>query len=155
MAAADSLHPQQFNYRGNHQPGEGGSPLHALDGTFHDVYTSPEYYTHESGESRADQEAVGAMRAARGKPNLPVTIYRAAPHGVTQINPGDWVTTSRSYAQSHARHATDPAQDMPVYSARVPASHIRDGGNDILEFGYHGSKPVNVKTQLPPKKGWA
>ena len=153
MSASGALSGEQFNYRGTHQPGAGTSPLHALDGTFPDVYDRPLDYTHESG-SRADNEAVSAVRAVRGKPNATVPIYRAAPAGVTHINPGDWVTTSKTYAQSHARHPTDPAQDMPVHSAHVPAAHVRDAQNDILEFGYHGPAPVAVKTAQPPKKGW-
>jgi 8-oxo-dGTP pyrophosphatase MutT (NUDIX family)/GNAT superfamily N-acetyltransferase len=86
----------------------------------------------ESDESFARRK----QRRADGEHH--VTIYRAAPKGLKTIGPGDWVTPSPSYARDHARHATDPKKDWPVYKARVPAKHVRWAGDSLNEFGYNG-----------------
>jgi len=39
----------------------------------------------------ADLETISVMKAAAGNPDAEVTIYRAVPKGVTDINEGDWV----------------------------------------------------------------
>lgn len=144
-------------YAGGHQPPATGAPLHDLLATEHyprNVYDELHHYTHMSGQQPADQEAVAAVKAYRGKPDAMVTVHRAAPAHVTHINPGDWVSTSRSYCEQHAKQGDDPSQDWPVHSARVPAKHLANGGNDILEWGYHGPAPVAVTTKHPPKSGW-
>jgi hypothetical protein len=141
-----SLNPQQFAYRGHHQPAI-GPPIHDLTragdiGEGLDIYEHPQYYVGEPG-SRTAREAATAVRSARSNPQAPVSIYRAAPaeSGGT-INPGDWITTSREYARGHAMHPDDPAQDMPVFHAKVPADHVRWAGDQLEEFGYGGTEPV-------------
>lgn len=120
-----------------------------------EVYAHPENYTHMSGQTASDRESVTALRATRGRPNAMVTVHRAAPAGVKTINPGDWVSTSRSYAQQHAMQgAEDGSEDWPVHSASVPAHTVRSGGNDIIEWGYQGKQPVPVTTRQPPPGGW-
>ena len=83
-------------------------------------------------------ERFAARQTRRQSGNAPVTVYRAAPRGLKQLNAGDWVTPSRSYALGHAKHATDKAQDMTVYKAKVPAKHVRWATDSINEFGYSG-----------------
>lgn len=68
----------------------------------------------------------------------PVRIYRAAPHGTNEINPGDWVTTSPEYAHGHAAQDNDPEHDWPVMTKEVPAKHLWTDFNDDNEQGYHG-----------------
>lgn len=146
------------DYRGGHQPAADGPPLHDLTAGDHfddKVYDELHHYTHMSGRLSYDQQSMGAVRAARGRPNARVTVYRAAPAGVTAINPGDWVSLSPEYAKNHAvGQGNDETGDWPVHRASVPAKHVLNGGNDIVEWGYHGPAPVPVKTQLPPKRGW-
>ena len=129
---------EQFSeYRGQHQPDLEGPAIHEIDQLFpSDVYDRPDLYAH--GDPRTAREAGRALQRSRGNPEAQVDVYRAVPHGVEGINPGDWVTTSPSYARQHGRHATDPAQDWPVLSARVAAQHVRTGGNDVIEWGYTG-----------------
>lgn len=144
-------------YRGGHQPPATGAPLHDLLATDHfprRVYSELQHYTHMSGQEPADKESMHAVSRYRGKPDAPVTVYRAAPHGVTHINPGDWVATSPSYAKQHAMREGTGQGDWPVHSAKVPAHTVRNGGNDIVEWGYHGDAPVPVTTKMPPKRGW-
>jgi ribosomal protein L34E len=133
------------DYRMQHRPGgpEFGAPLHDLNdeehGIFpHDVYKNPHYYTADYGTGRrGDPEMLRQMQQARGKPDHPVTIYRALPHGHNTIRTGDWVTTSAEYAKSHAAQE-NPEDDWPVIKATVPAKHVWNNGDDLIEQGYHG-----------------
>jgi hypothetical protein len=146
MSGADHLSGAQFSYRGNHRPDSGGPPLHDLtetgnymDGT--DVYEKPQYFTGTAHPA----ETFRQIRAVRGKPDAPVSIYRSAPKGVTHIHPGDWVSTSKGYAKSHGSSEDGEAQDWPVLHAQVPASHVRFAGDDLNEHGYFGPKSIPGK----------
>jgi len=87
----------------------------------------------------AESDEAFAQRQQRRKDGEHhVTIYRAAPKGLKSIGPGDWVTPSPSYARDHARQASDPKKDWPVYKASVPAKHVRWAGDSLNEFGYSG-----------------
>lgn len=127
--------PQFAEYRGLHQPhlGEEAVGVHEADRLYPDVHEHPEYYA--TGETQHDRETFRAIRRARGNPDALVTIHRATPGG--RINPGDWVTLSKSYATRHGYHPTDPSQDMPVVSMKVPAREVIEGsGNSIHEWGW-------------------
>lgn len=151
------------SYRGQHQPpgpdDEGTPTIDDLTrpGSWmegNDVYEHPEYFGH--GDPVVDREAARALAAARGKPNAMVKIYRAAPKEAGGINPGDWVTTSKTYAKGHAAQSEDPAEDWPIYEAEVPANVIYNGGNDIIEWGYWGDEPIKVEgrqaSAMPPAR---
>jgi hypothetical protein len=58
---------------------------------------------------------------------------------VTGINHSDWVTLDRSYAEGHA----EGREGYQVLSMNVPASHIRNDGNDLNEWGYFPPKEDN------------
>ena len=76
-----------------------------------------------------------------------MTEHRAAPRGVTHLNPGDWMqTTVPSYARQHGHRTADPKDDWPVCNkAQVAAKHVRNGGSDLKEWGYSGpSTPLQV-----------
>lgn len=124
------------DHRLSHRPLDDGDPLHAL-GTVGvlrpDVYEHPEWYGW--GDLR---EVHRVMLSVRGRPDAPVRIYRAVPPGVSVILSGDWVTLTEAYARQHAARTDDPAEDWPVLSAVVAASSVRNGGNDVLEWGYWG-----------------
>lgn len=124
------------DYRSSHQPFADGPTLDRMDDMFGpDVYAHPEWWSWDvDGGGRG--EATRALLAARGRPDAPVTIYRAVPPGVDRINPGDWVTTSEAYARQHAIQDDDPANDWPVVSLTVRAAEVRTGGSDIFEWGY-------------------
>jgi hypothetical protein len=126
------------DYHARHRPPADSPPLHDLlaGGELPaDIYDEPRYYLH-TGQPGEAPETLATLRRGRGDPDAVVTIYRAAPAGVTRINRGDWVTTERSYAEQHARHPHDPSKDWPVLSMQVPASTVHWGGNDLLEWGY-------------------
>lgn len=122
-------------YRGGHQPDLDGPGIHEAHKVYEGIHENPRWYS--TGDEAADAESLAVIRSAKDRPDQMVRIFRAVPHGVTEINPGDWVTPSRSYARDHGMHPTDPSQDWPVISKVVPAKHIVEGsGNSIHEWGY-------------------
>jgi hypothetical protein len=139
-------------YAGHHQsPGPGtGFPVwdmtgeHQKDdeigGVPEDWYTHPQYYSSGSnGVGAADMRRTQKIyNDTRGKPEHPVTIYRALPHGNTTFNTGDWVTPSLAYAKQHAAQSDDPSEDWPVIKSTVPAKHLYQNGDSYDEMGYHG-----------------
>ena len=127
------------DYRGGHQPPDprGVDTVMRLDDLEADmpgVYEHPDWYL--STDTPGFREAVRVLRATRGNPDATITIYRGAPPGAGKIRRGDWVTTSRAYAEAHGRHADDPSQDWPVLSMQVRVRDVFWGGNDFVEFGY-------------------
>lgn len=135
----------QFDYyRGHHQPdtSEDEIRFHELDKGMPEFYKRPSDYLWDVDTHYGKVEAKQSALRARGNPEADVRIYRAVPHGVTTINPGDWVTTSHQYAKQHGMHESDPEQDMPVISAITKAKHITFGGNDAYEFGYAGTEQL-------------
>jgi hypothetical protein len=97
-----------------------------------DFYTHPHYYA--TGFTEADTQTFAALNTMRGNPDALVTVYRAAPVSAA-INPGDWVTLSKAYAQQHAMLNDDPADDMPVHAVTVRAKDLYSAG-DVNEFGW-------------------
>ena len=142
MSGTEHLNTDQVGYRGGHQPAgpddDTGAPLHALDRMAPDFYDTPPRYWNFGGEKREDA-AIKQLHQYRGKPDAPVTVFRSLPHEhVAQgINPGDWVTHDRSYAEHHGRHADDPSQDWPVVSRQVRAGELYNSGDSFMEFGWH------------------
>ena len=126
-------------YRGQHQPRPDGYAMHEASEAYPDVYEHPEYY--RQGDTGYD-DSLRVIRRTRGLPDAPVTIYRAVPHGVTTINPGDWVTTSKAYARQHGMHATDPKLDWPVISITGRARDLRTDGDDVNEWGYYPERTL-------------
>ena len=127
--------PSAADYRGYHQAptraDEFGSPATGIEEMMPDFYKRPNIYT--TGMPQADQESVAALMRIKDKPDEMVTIYRAVPNGVTKINPGDWVTLSPSYAETHLLGNVEQGH---VINMRIPAKHLWFDGDSINEFGY-------------------
>ena len=125
------------DYRGSHRPGgpDHGAPFHDLSQMWgEDIYDHPEWYdSMDYGIKNIQRQ----LNQARGNPDHPVVIYRALPPGVTDINTGDWVTTSLPYARAHAVQSENPEEDLPIVRSTVPAKHVWTN-NDLHEWGYHG-----------------
>jgi hypothetical protein len=123
------------DYRGYHtapRRADGfGAPATDVEEMMPDFYERPNIYT--TGMPTADKESVSALMAIRGKPNKPVTIYRAVPEGVDKINPGDWVTMSPTYAKQHLLSNLEAGH---VISRTIPAGDLWFDGDSINEFGY-------------------
>jgi hypothetical protein len=123
------------DYRGYHQAprraDEFGSPAIDIEEMMPDFYTRPNIYT--TGMPQADQESVAALARIKNKPDAMITIYRAVPKEVEKINPGDWVTLSPSYADSHL---LSNLEEGHVISMKIPAKDLWFDGDSINEFGY-------------------
>lgn len=134
-AAGEAETAEATDYRGYHtapRRADGfGAPATDVEEMMPDFYERPNIYT--TGMPTADKESVSALMAIRGKPNKPVTIYRAVPEGVDKINPGDWVTMSPTYAKQHLLSNLEAGH---VISRTIPAGDLWFDGDSINEFGY-------------------
>ena len=104
-----------------------------------DVYDHPEWYANMKDQSY--QESFKVLRLIKGDPEAGVTIYRTSPKG--ELNRGDWVTLSRTYAKEEALK-----ENYPVHSFRVQAKDIQFAGDDLNEFGYYPKKLTGKESQL-------
>ena len=109
-----------------------------------DVYDSRvagQYYGHGGDSVSMDNETARIISGFRGKPDKDITIYRAVPKGITDINKGDWITVNKNYAKSHGDSWVDDG-NFDIISKKVKAKDIATDGNSIHEFGYdpNGSK---------------
>jgi hypothetical protein len=134
-AAGEGETAEATDYRGYHtapRRADGfGAPATDVEEMMPDFYERPNIYT--TGMPTADKESVSALMAIRGKPNKPVTIYRAVPEGADTINPGDWVTMSPTYAKQHLLSNLEAGH---VISKTIPAGDLWFDGDSINEFGY-------------------
>lgn len=128
----------ESSYRGQHtapRP-EDNSPLHDLTDIYGDDIYSPNalrYYG--TGDSVSDRESLSVIMKARGNPNMMVTIYRAVPKNVSEINSGGWVTLSKNYAK---KHGASWVRDGVIISKKVAARTLFTNGDSMNEFGYWG-----------------
>ncbi len=96
-----------------------------------DIYSGRALQYFGTGSSY-DSKAINIIQGMRGKPEKVVTIYRAVPNNVKDINASDWVTTTKEYAQDHM----EGEKGWHILSKKVKAKDIATDGNSIHEFGY-------------------
>jgi hypothetical protein len=148
------------SYRMAHQPTTPQNGAARLDditggGTVFpdDVYTGDAVRLY-GGNNPADKESAKVIQSAKGNPEAEVTIYRAVPQGVDTINPGDFVTLSKRYADDHALSGYGPMGDDRgvVISQKVKVKDVYSDGNDLNEFGYFPEDiaETNVAKLEPP-----
>jgi hypothetical protein len=125
-------------YRGSHQAPNAkvyGATLDSLEGIMPaDVYSSRGTRLYGIGDPKIDSEWFSAAFRAKGNPDKLVEVYRAVPKGVKEINQGDWVTTSKTYAKMHGENALDEGYE--IVSKKVKASTLSSEGYPY-EFGYN------------------
>lgn len=80
----------------------------------------------------ATKQSAAILFQLKGKPEKEVTIYRAVPNEVNEINAGDWVTLSRIYAKEYTLDKDTPK----LLSKKVKVSDLGWDGADLNEFGY-------------------
>ena len=68
-----------------------------------------------------------------------VEIHRAVPKGVKNINNGDWVTPSKTYAKMHGENTL--GGDYEIISKKVPAGSLTSEGYPY-ELGYWEQTPA-------------
>ena len=66
-----------------------------------------------------DKETVDVFRKIQQNPNASVTIYRAVPEGISNIDAGDWIALSRKYAEMHLRNKSDKIISQSVTAKDV------------------------------------
>ena len=99
-----------------------------------DFYEHPEYYGDMSKTTY--KESFEAIKKARNNPNGTVKIYRATTGN--EINDGDWITLSKTYAEHHKD--TWLYGKGKVVEMEVPIKDVRFAGDDFNEFGYFPHK---------------
>jgi hypothetical protein len=122
-----------YSYRGRHQithPITAAHKLEAGGSGFEWKHAHQDYDLTDP----ATAESYRILKSIKDRPDTEATIYRAVPENVNDINPGDWVTLSRKYAQNETLR--DP-NTPKVISKRVRANEIGWDGNDINEFAYY------------------
>lgn len=130
---------EELAYRITHKaPTKSGAPLHDL--TINevypkDVYQRPDYYY------SSDDEKIAAdiISKFKNKPDSEITIYRAVPKNVSEINPGDWVALTKEYAEKHLE------KDGKIIATKVKAKDLFNDGNSFAEFGYNGKKKIKIE----------
>lgn len=137
----------QYGYRMAHRAPDGTYGEGSIDkmDTIYpdDIYSSngARYYGNDDFESR---KTIQLFRSLRGKPEAELTIYRAVPKGVSGvINPGDWVTPSRKYAELHAKYFDETGAD--ILEKKVKAKEVYSEGNSIFEFGWNPKAPGDAR----------
>jgi len=128
------------DYSGEHRAPQrdSGAPLDNLKDVYPDDVYGPKgalYYGHASGDA-TDKAAIRILQSARNKPDAPVKVFRAIPKGIqsNEINPGDWITTIKSYAVQHGEGPL--GGDYKILEKTVPAGDLYTNGDSIFEFGY-------------------
>ena len=88
----------------------------------------------------ANTESYNIIKSVKGNPDAEVTIYRGVPdeESITDINPGDFVTLSKKYAELHAASGYGRSGDEAgkIISKKVKVKDIYWDQNDVNEFGY-------------------
>ena len=99
-----------------------------------DVYSQEGKRLYGLGDRLVDSEWRIAALKTRGKPDAEIEVYRAVPKGVKDINSGDWVTTSKTYASQHGENTLDG--DYEIIKKKVKAKTLSSEGYPY-EFGYN------------------
>lgn len=122
-----------IDYMMQHRPTKNGVgyDITSTDSIGKDIYTNPENYVDMS--LKHNQESYKALVDIRDNPNAEVTIYRASPKN--ELNQGDWITLSKTYAEMESQK-----ENVPVNEFKVKAKDIQFAGDDINEFGYFPQK---------------
>ena len=128
----------RMSHRAPHNDGY-NKPLHDVVGVYpEDVYSNEglRYYGYEGELNR---ESWNVMRKVRNNPDALVTIYRTVPIDVkeTEVRNGDWITTSRAYAEEHRHHINGRTR---IIEQKVPAKYVWTNGDSLSEYGYDDGK---------------
>lgn len=114
---------------------------------FYDPSVSWNYYGHGGDSVALDKQTARIVSKFKGKPDADISIYRAVPKGVKEINEGDWVTVNKNYAKEHGSRHIEGGYE--VIEKKVKASEVATDGNSIHEYGYSPNKKA---AKPKPKK---
>ncbi len=141
----------QEDYRGMHTAPmnqEGNASLVDVTQIFGDDILGPQARQYfGTGDDKMDRATIRTIQSAARSPEKPITIYRAVPDGVTDINAGDWVTVNRAYAALHSGWIDGKSA---IIEMQVLPSEVFTDGNSIHEWGYDPSgKDSRMLFQAP------
>ena len=118
------------DYFMNHRPSKGYGNASDFEANMPDIFEHPEWYLNL--DEKYNKESLSALKKVRNNPEAEITIYRATIGD--KINPGDWVTPSKKYAQEHLKRSLNGNGN--IVEQKVKAKDILFAGDDINEFGY-------------------
>ena len=126
----------ETDYFMNHRPSSDYGNASNFEENMSGVFEHPEWYMNMNDVY--NRESLMALQRVQHKPEAEIKIYRATIGD--KINPGDWITPSKKYAEYHNYHQLDGKGK--VLEMTVRAKDILFAGDDINEFGYF---PENEK----------
>lgn len=129
------------NYRLSHQapgPEEDGTTisLDQIGSDINEVFPS-DVLKNSKNYGLKHASTAATLVVAQGHPESESHIWRAVPQGVTTINPGDWVSLSKEYAEEEAQ-----MESAQIISATAKASDLWSEGL-LEEWGYQGTTPLD------------
>lgn len=131
------------DYQMGHRPTETGATVDniTLNGDVmpNDFYTHPHYYADMNDQSY--KESYKAILNVKDNPNAEIEIYRAGVNG--ELNNGDWVTLSKTYALEHSKSEFGDNAQVNKYTVNV--SNVHFAGDDINEFGFFADEKTVEK----------
>lgn len=125
-----------------------------------DVYSNMGWHYYGDGDRAVDKKSHSILKFFKGKPEEDITVYRAVPKGVKEINSGDWVSINRDYAKQHGDSNIDGKYD--IISKKVKVRQVFTDANSLNEQGVefmftkdgevYGAKAPNGTIYLNPEK---
>ena len=142
------------DYKGEHTaPDSDSAPMWDLRGTYpEDIYTSVAVSYYGSGR-KDDGEAISIIQGAKGRRDKQVRIFRAVPKTISQINKGDWVSITRSYAKEHGEDHLN--NNFKIITKLVNARDLFTDGNSVQEWGYDPQPYTPIEKRDPKWERWA
>lgn len=108
-------------------------PIFNMNSMMPGVYSNPHYY-----ENTYLDEIMPILEMVRNDPFALIPVYRSVPKGMqSEINPGDWVTPTRSYAEMHGERFDD---GYDLLEEEVRAHTLLNEGNSLHEYGWLGHR---------------
>jgi predicted GNAT family acetyltransferase len=143
-----------IEYQGEHKPPSEsyGAPLHDLTQVYpEDIYSNKalQYYGMGHPEhKKMDMESLFKAQMYRDKPNASVSVFRAVPEHINEINPKDWVTLSPAYAKLHGESRL--GGKYKTLKKMVKAKELWTAGDSIHEWGYHPEEKKAAGGRVKP-----
>jgi SAM-dependent methyltransferase len=140
--AAENAGYGKSDYQMSHEaPNRNDYPITDLTSIYpEDIYSSNATAYYGDGQP-SDSEAMAKLQRARGKKaNAPIMVYRAVPKDVKESMPrnGDWVSTTRAYAEEHGKRWLP--EGYRVMEIVTTVGNIFTDGNSIHELGFDDGK---------------
>ena len=141
-------------YQGEHKPPSEsyGAPLHDLTQVYpEDIYSNKALRYYGMGHpdhKKMDMESLFKAQMYRNKPDASVSVFRAVPEHINEINPSDWVTLSPAYAKLHGESRL--GGKYKTLKKMVKAKELWTAGDSIHEWGYHPQEKKAAGGSIKP-----